>query len=47
MKTVAEFVHSEAVMKKVLELGIDFSQGAHIGMPDKELRSVPRFRKLA
>lgn len=33
LQTVAEFVHSEAVLKQVKELQIDFAQGAYIGMP--------------
>ncbi|HEA53737.1 MAG TPA: EAL domain-containing protein [Marinobacter antarcticus] len=37
IKTVAEFVHSEAVQDRVLELGIDFSQGEYFGMPAKTL----------
>lgn len=37
MQTVAEFVHNDAVMAQVRALGIDFAQGAHIGMPAPEL----------
>tara|TARA_R110000822_G_scaffold181396_2_gene321140 strand:+ start:1878 stop:4235 length:2358 start_codon:yes stop_codon:yes gene_type:complete len=37
IKTVAEFVHSEAVQERVVELGIDFSQGEYFGMPAAEL----------
>ena len=33
MQTVAEFVHNDAVMAQVRALGIDFAQGAYIGMP--------------
>ncbi|MEX0605018.1 MAG: EAL domain-containing protein [Marinobacter sp.] len=33
IRTVAEFVHNEAVQAKVLELGIDFSQGEYFSMP--------------
>jgi diguanylate cyclase (GGDEF)-like protein len=33
IKTVAEFVHSEAVLQKVTSLGIDFGQGYHLGKP--------------
>ncbi|MGA1847176.1 EAL domain-containing protein [Deferribacter abyssi] len=33
IKTVAEFVHNEEVYKKVIELGIDYSQGFFIGKP--------------
>ena len=36
MQTVAEFVHSAAVQEKVLALGIDYSQGQHIGMPQAQ-----------
>ncbi|MDI9243793.1 EAL domain-containing protein [Marinobacter sp. CHS3-4] len=32
MQTVAEFVHNEQVQAKVLELGIDFSQGEYFSM---------------
>lgn len=41
LKTIAEFVHSREVFDKILELGIDYSQGYYIGEPqptlDKEL----------
>ncbi|WP_292274343.1 EAL domain-containing protein [Marinobacter sp.] len=37
IKTVAEFVHSEVVQQRVVELGIDFSQGEYFGMPAAEL----------
>lgn len=33
IKTVAEFVHSAAVHQVVKELGIDYSQGFHLGEP--------------
>lgn len=33
LQTVAEFVHSESVLKQVMALQIDFAQGAYIGMP--------------
>ncbi len=32
-ETVAEFVHSEKILKLVTELGIDYAQGYHIGRP--------------
>ncbi|WP_256679193.1 EAL domain-containing protein [Pseudomonas sp. AOB-7] len=41
MQTVAEFVHSAAVQEKVLALGIDYSQGQHIGMPQAEPVALP------
>ena len=33
LKTVAEFVHSEAVYDKCQELGVDYLQGYHISEP--------------
>lgn len=33
IKTVAEFVHSESVKQKVIDMGIDYIQGYHIGKP--------------
>jgi len=36
-KVIAEFVHNEAVLEKVLELGIEYSQGYHFYKPEKEL----------
>lgn len=33
LQTVAEFVHSEAVLKHTMALQIDYAQGAYIGMP--------------
>lgn len=32
-KVIAEFVHSPSVYQKVLELGIDYTQGYYIGEP--------------
>lgn len=37
IKTVAEFVHCEAVQNQVRALGIDFSQGAYFSMPQPHL----------
>jgi len=37
LQTVAEFVHSPAVLAQVKGLGIDFAQGACIGMPANAL----------
>lgn len=34
IRTVAEFVHNEAVQERVRALGIDFSQGDYFGMPE-------------
>jgi diguanylate cyclase (GGDEF)-like protein len=36
MKTVAEYVHSEAVLQTVKELGIDYAQGFLLGKPEPE-----------
>jgi diguanylate cyclase (GGDEF)-like protein len=36
MKTVAEYVHSSVIMQKVVELGIDYSQGFYIDKPSIE-----------
>lgn len=33
LRTVAEFVHSEAILRQVSALQIDFAQGAYVGMP--------------
>ncbi len=33
IKTIAEFVSSEEVMKELQEIGVDFGQGYHIGKP--------------
>ncbi|MBF0245250.1 MAG: EAL domain-containing protein [Planctomycetes bacterium] len=40
MKTIAEFVSSEAVHKVVCDLGIDYSQGYLFGKPE----SMPQKR---
>jgi diguanylate cyclase (GGDEF)-like protein len=37
IKTVAEFIHSENVYKKVKEIGIDYSQGYYFGEPVKDI----------
>lgn len=37
IKTIAEFVHSQEVYDKVKELGVDYVQGYHLGMPKSEL----------
>lgn len=39
IKTIAEFVHSQEVLDKVKELGIDYSQGYFLGEPKTELQS--------
>jgi EAL domain-containing protein (putative c-di-GMP-specific phosphodiesterase class I) len=39
IKTVAEFVHNEEVLKVVKELGIDYSQGFYLGKPSPEIKA--------
>lgn len=33
LKTIAEYVASEGILRRVQEIGIDFAQGYHLGMP--------------
>lgn len=37
LKTIAEYVSSKEIFNKVIELGIDYSQGYYIGEPKEEL----------
>lgn len=37
IKTIAEFVHSESVQEMISSLGVDYSQGYHIGKPSPYL----------
>ncbi|MBF7054387.1 EAL domain-containing protein [Halomonas sp. KAO] len=39
--TVAEFVHNAAVLERVRALGVDFAQGACIGMPEPHPEFAP------
>ena len=39
-KVIAEFVHNQAVFEKVLELGIEYSQGYHFYKPDAKLVDI-------
>jgi Amt family ammonium transporter len=32
-KTVAEFVENKAIVERLIELGVDYAQGYHIGKP--------------
>ena len=38
-QTVAEFVESEAISRILDEIGVDFQQGYHIGMPEFEIKT--------
>jgi len=40
-QTVAEFVHSEDIYKKTIDMGFDYLQGYYIGKPSKELKKEP------
>ena len=40
LKTISEFVYSEEIFKKSIELGIDYSQGYYIGKPSENISSV-------
>ncbi|WP_448587588.1 EAL domain-containing protein [Thermocrinis sp.] len=44
IKTIAEFVHSKEVFEKVIELGIDYSQGYYIAEPQPNI-SMSAFQK--
>ena len=35
ISTIAEFVHSKEVLAKVQDMGIDYSQGYHLGKPEE------------
>jgi len=41
IKTVAEFVHSSAVLQKIDAMGIDYAQGFYISEPKEELSDRP------
>ena len=38
LKTIGEFVHSDQVYDKVVELSVDFSQGYYFGAPEPDIR---------
>ena len=47
LRTVAEYVSSEAILQRVRELGVDFAQGYHVGLPQPldalaPVRRMPR-----
>jgi len=33
LKTIAEYVASEAILDKLREIGVDYGQGYHLGAP--------------
>ncbi len=47
LKTIAEFVESEAVLQRLIEIGLDYGQGYHIGEPrpladEAQVKMMPR-----
>ncbi len=46
IKTIAEYVHNESVLKKIRELDIDYAQGYFIGKPASELQRLPSFAEI-
>ncbi|MEH6566687.1 MAG: ammonium transporter [Halopseudomonas sp.] len=47
LETVAEFVENEAILEQLRELGVDYAQGYHLGMPQplselEGVRMMPR-----
>ena len=48
-KTIAEFVHSEAVHDLVREMGVDYSQGYYLGKAPEAARQmqIPRQKHSA
>lgn len=40
IKTIAEYVHSQEVLDKVKSLGIDYSQGYHLGKPKRYICKI-------
>lgn len=47
MQTVAEYVHSPAILEKVQSLKIDFAQGYHVGKPSATLVTDPGSSQVA
>jgi Amt family ammonium transporter len=47
-RTVAEFVENEAILERLREIGVDFVQGYHIGMPARldEVIALAPLRRL-
>ncbi len=38
IKVIAEYIHNIDVLKKVEDMGIDYSQGYYIGEPKREVK---------
>ncbi len=37
IKVIAEYVHNAKVLKKIEDMGIDYSQGYYMGEPSREI----------
>jgi len=48
IKTVAEFVESEEILKRVVDMDIDYAQGFYIGKPSPEVcgKNSPELKDL-
>ncbi len=33
LKTIAEYVSSEAILERIRDIGVDYAQGFHLGEP--------------
>jgi Amt family ammonium transporter len=44
IKTIAEHVENEVTLKRLDEIGIDFAQGFHFGLP-KPIDTLARFKR--
>ncbi len=47
LKTIAEFVENEAILQRLVDIGLDYAQGYHLGAPrpladDDQVRMMPR-----
>lgn len=47
LKTIAEFVENESIRQRLIEIGVDYAQGYHVGEPrplagEDEVRMMPR-----
>jgi EAL domain-containing protein (putative c-di-GMP-specific phosphodiesterase class I) len=47
IQTVAEYVHSAAILEKIRSLNIDFAQGYHVGEPSATPITDPGSRQVA
>jgi len=45
LRTIAEYVSSEPIRQRLIELGVDYAQGYHVGMP-QPLDSLMTVRRM-